>query len=124
VSFFFVLSGFILSHAYSELDVKHGLRSFFAARFSRLYPAHLFTALVAMFLFSPIGSAYDLIRSAVNLSMLQSMIPLLPWHYSLNAVSWSISTEFFFYALFPFILPIAKRRPKLIALASVLLIAL
>ncbi|MCL5229103.1 acyltransferase family protein [Pseudomonas nunensis] len=122
VSFFFVLSGFILSHAYRNLDLNHGVRSFFAARVSRLYPSHIFTAILAVLLLSPIDSLYDFARAGVNILMLQSLVPLLPWHYSLNAVSWSISTEFFFYALFPFILPIAKKRPRLLALSSVLIV--
>ncbi|MCR8975494.1 acyltransferase family protein [Pseudomonas sp. S11P7] len=124
VSFFFVLSGFILSHAYGKLDWHSGLRSFFAARISRLYPLHVFTAFFSILFLSPIGSVYDAARATVNLLMLQSMIPLLPWHYSLNAVSWSISTEFFFYALFPFIIPFAKARPQLLAIGSVVLIVL
>lgn len=124
VSFFFVLSGFILSHAYSNFDFDKDKRSFFAARVSRLYPSHMVTAILAIILFSPIGTAYDFFRSVVNLLLLQSLIPLLPWHYSLNAVSWSISTEFFFYALFPFILPVARKRPKSLALAAAILVLL
>jgi peptidoglycan/LPS O-acetylase OafA/YrhL len=39
VTFFFVLSGFILSYTYANFDWKNNYRDFFAARIARLYPA-------------------------------------------------------------------------------------
>ena len=50
VDFFFLLSGFIISHVYSR-QLSQGLhrsavRRFLWARFTRLYPLHLFTLLI------------------------------------------------------------------------------
>ena len=47
VDFFFVLSGFVISHAYLQKLVERrvGPAQFFIARFSRLYPLHLLTFL-------------------------------------------------------------------------------
>lgn len=50
VTFFFVLSGFILSYVYAEADLSRraNLRAFFAARFGRLAPAYYLALLVSL----------------------------------------------------------------------------
>lgn len=40
----------------------------------------------------------------LNVFLLQSTVPVPAYYFSFNMVSWSISTELFFYALFPFLL--------------------
>src|SRR6476660_2858059 len=47
VEFFFALSGFILVHVYGA-RASFGYREFLKARFSRLYPLHLFTLLLML----------------------------------------------------------------------------
>lgn len=42
VSFFFVLSGFILTYKYPSLEDAAARRRFLWSRFSRLWPAHMF----------------------------------------------------------------------------------
>ena len=42
VDLFFVLSGFVLSYVYSQ---KIDVRSFYRARFARIYPLHVFALL-------------------------------------------------------------------------------
>lgn len=110
VSFFFVLSGFILSHAYRNLNYRTGFRAFMAARISRLWPAYVVTALLAIATTSPIQSLDGAIIAIANILMLQSWVPFSEWHYSLNSVSWSISTEMFFYFVFPFVLAVALSK--------------
>ena len=41
VSFFFVLSGFILASVYPTLDSRGAVRSYIIARVARIWPAHL-----------------------------------------------------------------------------------
>lgn len=123
VTFFFVLSGFILNHAYRNFDFSNGRRSFFSARFSRLYPAYIITALVPLIFLTPPTGAIDVLKYVMNLLMLQSWVPLANWYYTLNAVSWSISTEMFFYVAFPFALPFVQRSPAKAVLVSVLIVA-
>src|SRR5882762_3313186 len=41
VSFFFVLSGFILVYVYPRLDTWDARRKFWLARFARIWPAHI-----------------------------------------------------------------------------------
>lgn len=118
VSFFFVLSGFILSHAHAEVTHVGRYRAFMAARFSRLWPAHAVTAAFALFMFAD-WSIPDLPWKALtNALMLQSWVPIMPWYYTLNSVSWSISTEMAFYSVFPFLLIASRRRPWALGVAA------
>lgn len=118
VSFFFVLSGFILTYTYHERLRVPSLRSvgrFYVARFARIYPVHLVTLLLAI-PFMIQGPAYlrdgqlaPVVASFVaQLLLVQSFVPLEirsaraePFAFHFNGPAWSISTEMFFYALFP-----------------------
>jgi peptidoglycan/LPS O-acetylase OafA/YrhL len=107
------------------MDWRVGYRVFLAARVARLWPAFLATAVLAMATVAPINSAEAAAKAAVNVFMLQSLVPLKDWYYSLNAVSWSISTEMFFYVVFPFALLLAKRNVALLcAVAMALLVTM
>ena len=116
VDFFFVLSGFILCHVYSksfEGPVKgQDFKKFTVARFARVYPLHLFSLLLTtLFLFllhqwgakvSPILDAENSVDSFItNLFLLHSM-NLHQW-FTFTHASWSISTEWWMYMLFPFL---------------------
>lgn len=116
VDFFFVLSGFIMAHVYgasfNETIRASAFRQFTLARLARVYPLHLamllFTALIwavsaaAGIPENPIlqteNSAYSFIT---NLLLLHSM-NLHNW-FSWDHASWSISTEWWMYMLFPFL---------------------
>jgi peptidoglycan/LPS O-acetylase OafA/YrhL len=100
VSFFFVLSGFILTYAYQQAFV---LKDFYVARFARLWPVHAITMVLALiFVLPELMTRPEWIAPAIaNLLLLQAWIPLLGLVFSFNAVSWSISNELFFYLLFP-----------------------
>jgi len=97
VSFFFVLSGFIIAYAYPKLDSKGEVFNFLVARVARIWPAH-FTALllVVTLLQMPLDRTF-----VANLLLLHGWVPSWPWYFSYNAPSWSISTELFFYIVFP-----------------------
>lgn len=129
VSFFFILSGFVLSLAYTERfkDQTITTREYLIARFARIYPLHFL-----MFLFA-IPRALDKLNGhnaarffgnmGLNITLLQSYIPRAGTYLSFNSVSWSISAEFFFYAMFPFLLTIIyKAKRKLVLWASLLII--
>lgn len=107
VSFFFVLSGFILTHAYPRLD-EAGARRFFVARLARLWPVHVVTFLLVV-LPSALGAwshpPSDTVMTAVaNLALLHAWVPYPDSYFSFNAPSWSISTELGFYLLFPLLI--------------------
>lgn len=101
VSFFFVLSGFVLSYSYGD-RLKQGTLSkgkYLALRLARVMPMHIATA-TPFLLFALHKGQAEPLKSLLNLCLLQSWIPSSPWYYSLNAPSWSLSDELFFYTTF------------------------
>ena len=86
VSFFFVLSGFILSYNY--MNTKKGYYEFLISRIARIWPLHIFM-LIAWILFIyngiPLSSASSL---TANVFLIQSWIPLDKMTLTYNIVSW------------------------------------
>lgn len=103
VSFFFVLSGFVLALRYLARGETLDNRAFFVARVARIYPVYLLGLVVAF----PILALPDVERSPRNaaahgvfvLGLLQSWVPR--WAELWNAPAWSLSCEAFFYVTFP-----------------------
>jgi peptidoglycan/LPS O-acetylase OafA/YrhL len=133
VSFFFVLSGFILVYTYSGRATS--LRAFWQARFARIYPALAFCLLITapgFFFCCVMMRAHDprvfvpewawvaphmWLSAGLSVTLLESWLPqtALAW----NMPNWSLSVEAFFYLLFPFLLPRMTRlsRRQLLAIA-------
>jgi len=96
VSFFFVLSGFVLMIAYwkREFDTKEFLR----ARVVRIVPIYYLALLAVLFLESgDFGKRAILLNSL----FLQSWFP--PYPLSINIPAWALSVEMFFYVSFPIV---------------------
>jgi peptidoglycan/LPS O-acetylase OafA/YrhL len=132
VSFFFVLSGFILVYTYQGRSTS--LREFWQARFARIYPALAFALLITApgFFYCCVQMrAHDprfivpewtwiaphmWLAAVLSVTLLESWIPqaALAW----NMPNWSLSVEAFFYFMFPFLLPRLTRlsRRQLVAL--------
>lgn len=108
VSFFFVLSGFVLAWTARPQDRA---RSFWRRRFARVYPLHLATALGVLIL------AWTILPSArpspstlvANLLLVQSWSSDHVVSQSINTVSWSLACEAFFYLLFPLLYGLLRR---------------
>ncbi|MEM9413549.1 MAG: acyltransferase, partial [Planctomycetota bacterium] len=115
VTFFFVLSGFILTYAYQDrLNCRSDVTKFYFNRFARIWPLHLVCLLIAILLigsWTQFRSSWEWIRILTNLFLLQSWVPKDSWVFSFNGVAWSISTETFFYLCFP-LLVFGKSSPK------------
>ncbi|MFT4038678.1 MAG: acyltransferase [Thermomicrobiales bacterium] len=125
VSFFFVLSGFILVYVYGELE-QMGTRQFWRARFSRIWPAHVAALLLLLLLLPSARPTLDrdsIISLLANVSLLQSWTPTGEQWSSFNGVSWSVSTELGFYLLFPLLI-VGWRRTWPWKLLGVLLLTL
>ena len=110
VDFFFILSGFVLAYNYSQLTPRStSARTFWAARFWRIYPPYL----LALLLSAPIS--WNAMRQGLidfsiprwiaggllSATCLQAWIPEAA--RSWNFPGWSISCEAFFYAVFPWL---------------------
>jgi peptidoglycan/LPS O-acetylase OafA/YrhL len=117
VSFFFVLSGFILALVYLGKGSEPEKRRFWVARFARVYPLFLFTLLLDTphSLFAAIrhmGIHAALISVAKTL--LANIFLIQAWAVSLRGIdnpNWSLSVEAFFYLLFPILaIPLVRRR--------------
>lgn len=114
VAFFFVLSGFILAYVYPTLDAPGATRRFWIARFARIWPGHIAALILAYLLLGGDPSSYGTGQNTpvlwlANVFLVHAWIPLDQFFFSYNSVSWSISTEAFFYLAFPLILPLFAR---------------
>lgn len=130
MTIFFVLSGFILSHAYQT--VEFDLRQYFWNRVARIYPIYLLAAVLALpwlakdvwqesGLTNPVFAIFaGMILLATGLLMLQAWLPQTFGFWN-NSASWSISTEAFFYSIFPFsreVISIFQKRQLLVLLLT------
>ena len=129
VSFFLLMSGFILAYNYSDraqsgqLNVKH----FWIARFSRLYPVYIFGLIVSLGMLMAEWHVRTHGEFALGVVLtpllLQGWVPNLATFW--NTPAWTMCTEAFFYVIFPVV--VCWRRPKswrgLIGLLALLWIA-
>lgn len=110
VSFFFILSGFILSYNYKEKFIIGNIskKEFYISRLARVYPVHIATtALVLLLTFIQSGKGWEYLIQ--HIFLIQSFFLEENIHFSLNSPSWSISDELFFYLLFPFAFLISEK---------------
>lgn len=108
VTFFFVLSGFVLTWSLSS---RISRSTFYWRRFARIYPAHVVALLFAI----PVFYSFTVVASndwhkPVDIGILAlSFVLLQGWSlnpailFSGNPAAWTLTCEAFFYALHPFI---------------------
>ncbi|HZF61217.1 MAG TPA: acyltransferase [Desulfovibrio sp.] len=111
MSLFFMLSGYILAYTYS--DSLTSLRQYFVNRFARIYPIYVVSAILGLPWIGTFNSNgtesttwgvfKTLFLFASNLLGVQAWFPQF-FQYWNDGGSWSISVEFFMYALFPLLL--------------------
>lgn len=136
VDYFFVLSGFVISHAYTaQLSGRDSLAQFVVRRFGRLWPLH--AAVLGMLVLLEIAKAAAQLYGGAefrqepftgrqsgwtvltNLSLLHALgfYDDLIW----NVPSWSISAEFWAYMLFAAVCLGARRQ--LVPVAATIAVA-
>ncbi|RKR89438.1 peptidoglycan/LPS O-acetylase OafA/YrhL [Micromonospora pisi] len=107
VSFFFILSGFVLTWQPQRTESK---RVFWWRRFARIYPSHLVTFIAAAFMLRWLGDPLGTKVALTHLTLTQTWIPeRSDYWWGFNGVSWSLSCEMFFYLCFPFLAPLIRR---------------
>lgn len=106
VTFFFVLSGFVMVVAYYRRD-HIDLKAYWWARVARILPVYL-VALLMMVVFQWVRhSDFDPTAILLNVLLLQAWVS--PYPLSVNSPGWSLSVEMFFYLLFPLLVVLIKR---------------
>jgi len=134
VTFFFVLSGFILTwryHGWFADGVADGRYwRFQRFRLARIYPIYIVGLLLdtPWHLVERAGQMGDLGQTywaswLLNLIGLQAWVPAMPFAMFWNTPAWSVSAEFFFYATFPFACAWLTKRVRGTARLGVLLAA-
>jgi peptidoglycan/LPS O-acetylase OafA/YrhL len=119
VSFFFVLSGFLLMWVFKPAE--HPL-VFYWRRVGRIWPAHLVALLLA------IQAYYIMAHLPIDWpSLIQSVFLVQTWAPHVtptlpgNEVTWTLSVELLFYALFPLLGRVATRcRTRVLVVATAL----
>jgi peptidoglycan/LPS O-acetylase OafA/YrhL len=134
VVYFFLLSGFIMVVNNDVNNVNK--KKYWIDRFSRIYPVYILGIILMLFFpfYEKVVSffmkdsnsfshtftlgikgiiAYILLNIkglVLNLTLLQSWFT--QYRYAISAPNWSLSTEVFFYFVFPFIFPIIRNFNK------------
>ena len=108
VSFFFLISGFILSYNYAHREGGVRKADFWMARFSRLYPVYLLTMLISLPMLMlewharPHGQFWA--GAVLTPLLMQGFFPHLATFW--NTVSWTLSCEVVLYIAFPWLLKV------------------
>ncbi len=128
VTFFFLLSGFILAYTYRGVDLadREALARYRWARVARVAPAYLLSLAVALpWLAAWVMKTPPPLQGLMAASAVLAPLGLHAWvpgaACALNCPSWSVSTEAFFYLAFPALLPLVLRWPGRAAAVTLLL---
>ena len=116
VMVFFLLSGFVIFA--NESDRVRDLRAFYLRRLRRIYPIVLVAMAVSTAVWA-LGFAHhtptwrSALATLFSVDDLSSKPGIVGGTYLDNAPLWSLSYEVFFYALFPVVMMLWRRRPQL-----------
>lgn len=106
VSFFFVLSGFVLTWSSRPGEPA---RAFLRRRVVKIFPNHIVVWAVALILFArSIGGPGDWIP---NLLLIHDYFPQPSVNLSVSPPSWTLCSEMLFYVSFPFLIGPLRRIP-------------
>ncbi|NUY80985.1 acyltransferase [Flavobacterium sp. MAH-1] len=109
VSYFFILSGFVMIVAYGNKGPV-SFADYLRNRLARIYPVYLL-ALFLTFGIELLKNKVVIGNYVLNLLMLQSWVPAKA--LTTNGPGWSLSVELFFYALLPLLMNRVFSKTKL-----------
>lgn len=120
INFFFILSGFMTQHVYAQKlrQGSMGAKRFLFQRLAGLWPVCLLALAGALLVYTGAYAPTYLRNSSFwcHVFLLQSWIPDNTFAFQFNGVAWVISTEVFFYLLFPCLVQLKdKHRNALMA---------
>ncbi|MFE7745059.1 acyltransferase family protein [Nocardia sp. NPDC057455] len=104
VSFFFILSGFVLTWSWKPGASK---LQFIRRRMVKIFPNHLTLWVASMVLFAAAITPWK--SWLPNLFLLHAWFPQNYINAGVNTPSWTLSCELLFYVLFPFLIPAVLR---------------
>ncbi|OKI00834.1 hypothetical protein A6A06_18145 [Streptomyces sp. CB02923] len=106
VSFFFILSGFVLAWSAKP---NRSAREFWRRRLAKIYPNHLLLWVLTLPLLLWFGERVSAASGIANLALVQTWVPKLDFFFSVNRPSWSLCCELFFYLMFPWLVRLVGR---------------
>ena len=105
VTFFYVLSGFVLTWG---TDPTRSPVRFWVRRAARIYPSHVVVWLLVLVL-PIVAGPRDPQHALMNLFLVHAWSTDLDAVFSMNGVTWSLSCEVFFYLVFPVVFVVTRR---------------
>ncbi|UNO41736.1 acyltransferase [Streptomyces sp. MST-110588] len=124
VTFFFVLSGFLLTWVFKPSERP---AAFYWRRIGRIWPAHLLMSVPAIYVFYICAEEHiDWPSVLSSLLLVQAWFPNVTPTLPGNPVTWTLSVEVLFYALFPLLIRglLRLRTKTLVALTGVGLVGM
>lgn len=115
VSYFFILSGFVMIIAYRNKTVS--FFNYLKNRFARIYPVYILAILLVV-----VNQSFNLFKIKdlfLNITMFQSWFSGRAT--TINYPGWSLSVELFFYLSFPFLLNFIYSKKNLKSITIVIL---
>jgi peptidoglycan/LPS O-acetylase OafA/YrhL len=106
VTFFFVLSGFIIAYNYLdrfESDPIKNTYQYIVSRFARIYPLYALCII------------YPWMNSGLETPLLPYLVGVQAWSsdvyfsFGINGPAWSVSVEVFLYLTFPLLIPVLSK---------------
>lgn len=116
MTFFFMLSGFVLTYAYhgAFANAKTTKFKFYIGRLARIWPLHILCLVIVIPFALPAFAEnfrHAFFFLIVNILLLHDFVPHSATLF--NEPSWSISAEMFFYLCFPFLVTLAVKRKNI-----------
>jgi len=108
VTYLYVLSGFVMSLVYFRPHEKFSIGSYWTSRILRLYPLYFISFLLVCYYYIDYIARIKPQKTLANIFVVQAWWS--PYAQSFNYAAWSMTVEFFFYAIFPFFTMWAYRQ--------------